>query len=431
MCKLPISFLMTRPLRAMAHFSVLTLTAGSMVWPCVSVAQQVLPSYAISTKLKPVTGFLGLSQESQAVALNNAGQVVGWTTKSAGSVSFAGFDASLWSYLGLPIGQPGTTTIKLAEVSPVIWTGGVPKVQPRYQGNRSSWGYRIRGDGAVLVAAATKSGRLPRAYGENFQYDLAADTGLTNSTVQWLKGGTYSPIGLTGTMSNLVYASKSGEVLVAYVSTSLGTELRWFKGGRTQRIFAPPGVGSLYPRAVNNAGTVLLMADITQPDAMKRCFTWSEGVLTELRPPESGWSINCLDLNDAGQVAGVFSRRLAMPVRAYDLEQSVFMHSDGTYATTPFGIRAGIGPLADVMLNNQGHVMFDSGSEPVGEFEWLEKGWSLFANGGVVSLGSLMAPSLPAGQHLKVLDFNDQGQALAYQWGAAGTPLVIVSPVRK
>ena len=65
------------PLGAIANCSALALTVTGLLWPSVGAAQQTLPSYAISTKLKPVSGFLGFSQDSQAVAMNNAGQVVG------------------------------------------------------------------------------------------------------------------------------------------------------------------------------------------------------------------------------------------------------------------------------------------------------------------------------------------------------------------
>jgi hypothetical protein len=205
-------------------------------------AQVTWPKYSVAIKLKAAPGFLGLPQPSMAVALNNSGQAVGWTTKAAGSVTRISIDDSIWQYLGLPIGVPSTISVPMSDTYPVLWTAGTPKVLARYKGSNSSWGMDITENGTMLVSAAPVAGRIPR------QYDLSQNVSIV------LRDGKYTDSGLG---SAAVFINNSGWLAGAALANGQPVLL---SNGQTQTISGPadqPGA-VLRVRALNDSGVVLL-----------------------------------------------------------------------------------------------------------------------------------------------------------------------------
>jgi hypothetical protein len=402
-----------------AQRCALVVLAGLTAWAAGAQAQTSWPTYSITARLKPVTGLFGIAQPTEAKAINNSGLVSGWTSKSAGTIWRIGTLDDAWSALGLGgTGAPYLYNVAMTDTYPVLWTSGVPKVLPRYNGSNSSWGYDLAGNGAMLVSAAPIAGRVPRDYDQR------------KNSLYVLNGSTYTAVGagpVSITSRETPYAINN-QGAVAGLSEARWQPFLW-QSGKLQYISGPAGTNDAFLdlRGLSDTGTVLLQLN---PKALEpaRCFTWTAGQLSEVLPPAPDLRIDCKAINASGAVAGL--------LRRFDAQgngsAAVFVTLNGQFsvqAFQPFQIDA---PQTNIKLNAAGTVIYQSGYvvQPDGSVRSTPM---LFANGQTQALDALLTPALPAGQFLEVNDFNDKGQVLArLRTGASVTqPQLVLSPVVK
>jgi hypothetical protein len=396
------------------HKAVLLAAIGSLA--AGAQAQATWPAYSVTAKLKPVAGLFGMAQPTEAKSLNSNGLVAGWTSKSAGTVWRIGTLDDAWSALGLGgSGAPYLYNVPMSDTYPVLWTGGVPKVLPRYNGSNSSWGYDLAANGAMLVTAAPIAGRIPRDYDQR------------KNSLYVLNGSTYTAVGagpVSVTSRATPYAINNQGAVAGLSETRLQPFL--WQNGQLQYISGPAGGNDAFLdlRGLSDTGTVLLHLN---PRAVEpaRCFTWSAGQLSELLPPSPEMRMDCKAINASGAVAGLLHRVDAQGKGS----AAVFVARNGQFtvqAFQPYQIEALQG---NIKLNAAGTVAYQSGYTVQADGT-VRSSIMLFANGQTQSLDSLVTPALPAGQFLELNDFNDKGQVLArLRTGTAVTqPQWVLSP---
>ncbi len=395
------------------------LLAGMALWASGAHAQSIWPAYSITARLKPVTGLFGIAQATEARAINNNGLVSGWTSKAAGTLWRIGTLDDAWSALGLGgSGAPYLYNVPMTDTYPVLWTAGVPKVQPRYNGSNSSWGYDLAADGAMLVSAAPVAGRIPRDYDQR------------KNNLYVLRGNTYTPVGagpVSVTSRETPYLINNQGAVAGLSDTRLQPFL--WQNGQLQYISGPVGANNAFLdlRGLNDAGTVLLQLN---PRALEpsRCFTWAAGQLSELLPPSPDLRIDCKAINASGAVAGLLRRIDAQGKGA----AAVFLAQNGQFSVQPFQPYQTDAVQTHIKLNAAGTVLYQGGYV-VQSNGTVRSSPMLFTNGQTQSLDALLTPALPAGQFLEVNDFNDKGQVLARLRvpTASAQPQVVLSPAAR
>jgi hypothetical protein len=410
-------FFLARP----AHRHALVFLAGLVACAAGAQAQTSWPAYSITARLKPVTGLFGMAQPTEAKSINNSGLVSGWTSKSAGTVWRIGTLDDAWSALGLGgTGAPYLYNVPMTDTYPVLWTAGVPKVLPRYNGTNSSWGYDLAANGAMLVSAAPIAGRIPRDYDQR------------KNSLFVLNGSTYTAVGAgpVSITSRETPFAINNQGAVAGLSETRWQPFLWQKG-QLQYISGPAGTSDAFLdlRGLSDSGTVLLQLN---PRALEsaRCFTWTAGQLTEVLPPAPDLRIDCKAINAAGAVAGLLRRYDAQGNNA---AAAVFVTLNGQFSVQPFQPYQIDAQQTDIKLNASGTVLYQ-GPLVVLPNGSVRSSPMLFANGQTQSLDALLTPALPASQFLQVIDFNDKGQVLARLRNTASTAQptsVVLSPVVK
>jgi hypothetical protein len=384
------------------HTDALRMGMGmGMAWAlAVSVAQAAAPVYQVTTNLNlPLDGRATYLGDGQGVAMNNKGQVL---SNKVSNVSSKIVFGSTQSPFGFSV--PSIYTIKVQEVAPAVTTSGVLKVYPRYKGTTNTVGQFIFDDGSLLVSVAPTSGKREQR-----------ET-LSGYVTHVLQAGVFTPV-TAGTINRQ-----------GWMMTLTEAGLNLGKMGQLQSHAIPQmssaGVSVVGGSAISSDGRGVVSIGFRNPWE-SACFVAYQGQVSKVSPPQPSWTIDCKGINALGHVAGVLRRTTS----AGDTEAAVFVWRDGQFQVQPFG--KDFTAVAMTLLDS-GVLVLDKGLIYLGNASatdaWKGGGQVIRANGEVFELESTLSPALPAGQHLRVIDINDLGQALVVVNGAAGSPQKVISP---
>lgn len=340
------------PLLPRIHGTALAVTdinnAGQVVgWSSAGVDPQAFLYNPRSGSLQGL-GLGGL--QSQATAINNAGQVVGWATQ-AGSTTRHGFiydPAVSWTTQRIPDASGrDTEAVGINEQGHVISRGLIPPqlgythYGTVYDGNTvtpmdGGWPIAINNSGLVLgqYVAGTSQSPWPFFY----------------------PGGRIPGLGGWGQFATDL--NDSGQMVgFGTAITPEGEEQHAFlhENGQTRDLGTFGGWYSR-PSDINNAGQVVGAAGTE--DNSNHAFLWDDGVMTDLGTLGGRNSI-ATAVNELGQVVG-FSE-----VAPGSSERHAFFYSDGSmidlteWLELSFNEAAGLNS-ASIVLNDLGQIALDT-----------------------------------------------------------------------
>jgi probable HAF family extracellular repeat protein len=233
-------------------------------------------------------GTLAGGTTASAEAVNNAGQVVGWSTSTSGSRAFSWTEAGGMQDIGPGYGQAlneqGQVVAQSAARDDVgaayLWTStGGPKSLGTLGGDNSI-PYDINENGQVVGESWTVPG-------------VHSPSITTLHAFSWTAGGGMIDIGSLGGGYAIANAVNDSGQIVGYSTTATSSTLHafsWTQAGGMRDL--GPGIAW----DVNNAGQVV---GYTSSGASIHAFSWTAGGgLVDLGPGAAR------EVNDAGQVVG-------------------------------------------------------------------------------------------------------------------------------
>ncbi len=314
------------------------------------------PTYSIDTGTFRT---VGVSQ------INDLGQVLGTVTGSTGSHPFLYSDGG---YTSLDV--PGAITTVATQLN------NAGQIIGRYNDATGSHSFLYQ-DGnyteiAVPDAAFTtalqisSAGKILAEYFDSTGLHPFIDDNGSNTTLS-VPGATSTIVrNSTGAGGNILSAiNDADQVIGAYVDAAGSHSFLYSDGSYTT--LAVPGATSTIAAQINNAGQVLgtYTAPSDSGPSVTRSFVYSDGAYTPIAVP--GATTTADQINDAGQVAGVYSDQTG---------SHLFLDTDGTYVTInppPSPAPSGGVPfppsISFIQLSNAGDVLGSynsSGSPPFG-----------------------------------------------------------------
>jgi hypothetical protein len=399
--------------------AVLCQSAMAAVLCCIASqahAQAVLPTgYVTSARLQAVAS----DQPFMAVVINNKGEVGGWTSKPAGtSTRFGYVPPAPWA--PLQIGSFAFTTTKYKDVSPVVWTNGIPKVLPRYGGNTSTWLLDKVDDNTWLVGIAPKSGRV--------------DIRDFDDALFWSSGNLSLPFGggertlKAGTYSALAVKQASSRVLVNNQGTLAGGvgasgNFNVVRNGQATDLLIPPETG--FTRwdlvALSDTNALLIQGVVNDDRDALRCVLWKDGLLTAITPTPA-YGVTCGAVSSNGSVvAGQTFQRTST---GGFLSMAIYTWRDGKALALSEAFPQGSFVANRMLVSNGGLLIFNQ----------FDNGYQakLALNGRIVGLKSLLAAgTIASDEDVEALSLNERGQLLVRVW-AAGVPTtrhLVLTPI--
>jgi hypothetical protein len=369
---------------------------GVALWclPGLVLAQAIPAGYVESARLQAVAS----NQTFLPKVINNKGEVGGWTTKPNGSILRWGSNVTP---LGFSI--PYLYSAPQVDISPVVWTAGVPKVLARYKSTNSTWLLDKKDDSTWVVATSNKSGRIDASTYPDTGVDASFGRTPISGTVRLLKNGVYTdfPAGVQNYARPLM--NRQGSVVT---SATGGTGLALVRSnGQRSEVAMPDGLAYWEIKGLSDYDEVLIEG--AQPDFRwkKRCFVWKGGALTEIQVSgaQAVISVACGGISSTGIVAGFAYQQIGTEVNPYALLGSVFTWRDQVLNQSEF-VADGGGANFNTFVTPDGLVGFNRNST-------LTAGY-LYAQGRVQALASLVSPALASGEAAEVLSVNDSGQLL-------------------
>ncbi|MHC4082592.1 MAG: DUF3466 family protein [Planctomycetota bacterium] len=254
---------------------------------------------------------------SDAVAVNDAGQVAGYDEGSPQTYQGYLWESGSWTPLGVLPGHGESITRDIDSAGRIVGSSFILGGEHR----------AVMWDAGVLTDLGTLGGSSSLAYGIN---DVGQVVGYSWVEQQlrgflWEDGQMIGLDPLPGDVATQAFGvNDAGDVVgsstwytVQFFSVSQAT--LWRDGGEEVidlgYVPAPPWSCSANPywpksiaRAVNNHGQVVGEAMCITSGAPKAAFLWQDGVmynLNDLIPDGSGLDLrSALDINDAGQIVG-------------------------------------------------------------------------------------------------------------------------------
>jgi probable HAF family extracellular repeat protein len=236
-------------------------------------------------------GTLGGS-ESEALAINEAGQVVGWARTASGRAHGFIWQNGIMRDLGALSPDGYTEAWGINNVGQVVGFSGV-------SGGVHSFLWQ---DGIMTDLTPTGDSRS-WCFGINESGQITGQTGQPTSVnpFLWQNGQTVviTGYGADGTGEGLGI-NNLGQIVGDYTSGGYNHAFGWDRGVFTDLGFLPGGY-SAKAVGINDAGQVVGQADT-------RAFLLVDGVMTDLNsflPPDSGWVLYGANaINQNGQIVG-------------------------------------------------------------------------------------------------------------------------------
>lgn len=324
------------------------LTAASGLHSVLPSPEEAAPTRYDVSDLGDVTG-----RDSEAVGLNNAGQVAG--TTRAGDEEAQGFTGNPARPVPLGAlpkhhysiayginagGQVAAASYNIPGHGRAFLWNGAPHRLGSLPGFPYSEARGVNDAGQVagfadtgsedrwkaLVARAflwtdgqmtdlgTLGGPYSYAYGLNNAGTVVgkADTSVFGQThaFSW-QNGQMTDLGTLGGANSLAYRINDQAQIVGSSETGAGDTRHAFlwQNGQMRDLGALPGTTDSVAYDVNANGDAVGSAEPALDSPIKRAFLWRNGRLTDLNtllPPHSGWTLQeARAINDRGQIAGV------------------------------------------------------------------------------------------------------------------------------
>lgn len=309
-----------------------------LTWLAFSLALAlVLASFARAATLTDL-GTLG-GDFSTANALNNAGQVVGYSYTAAGSERAFLWQSGVITDLGtLPGYTVGSQAYDINSVGQVV-------------GTSSNGGFSVHAflwqNGTMTDLGSLLGGNYNAAYDINDAGQIVGEASTPGDTAAYAflrqPDGTVTNLGtLPGyAMSTANSINNAGQVVgVAWTATHSGRAFLWQGGVMTDLGTLPSYTNSSYAHDINNTGQVVGYS--TNASGTNRAFLWQSGVMTDLGTL-GGADSAAYGINDTGQIVGS-SGILGGPIT-----HAFFRSTDGTM--TDLGVLAGYTSSAQAINN--------------------------------------------------------------------------------
>jgi len=376
----------------------------SLGLPALALAQTIPSGYVESARLKAVA----TNQTFVPKALNNKGEVGGYTTKPNGSILRIGYNVTP---LGFSI--PYFYSAPQVDISPVVWTAGVPKVLPRYKNTYSTWLLDKKDDSTWLVATAATTGRLNASYFPDDSADAALGRAPLGATLRLLQNGVFTdmPTGLWDYYRPRV--NRKGTVAGHAVNSPAVVMVR---NGVRSEVAMPTELAYWEVKGLSDNDEVLIEGATPVYSWKKHCYVWKGGALTEIQinATQPVISVACGGISSTGIVAGFAYQQIGADIDPYALLGSVFTWRDQMLSQSEF-VADGGGAVYNTFVTPSGLVGYNR--VVAGRFEG-----AMYAQGRVQPLPPVISPALAAGETLEVLNMNDTGQLLVGVWPTGQAP---------
>jgi probable HAF family extracellular repeat protein len=359
--------------------------SGQVAGEAVDSTGSELHAFVYSNGILTDLGTLG-GPYSTAIAINDAGQVAGYSFNGAGALeSFLYADGSLTglgslggSYsAAVAINQSGSIagnsyTDFDSELHAYLYANG-EMTDLLTLGGGYSWAYGLNDSDMVA--------------GESTRLD-GANRGFIYS------GGTMTEIGtLGGSYSSASAINNAGQV-IGLASTANDAEFHAFiYSGGSLTDLGTLGGGYSTAKAINNLGQVV--GESTDANGESHAFIWRDASLVDLNsflPENSGWVLNSAQLiNDAGRIVGYGT---------YSNNFQAFILDLGSDNHSPVAVA---GPDQDVGCQAQVTLDGSASSDPDGDtlsYEWSE-------NGTVLGTTATLTATFDLGTHTFTLTVTD------------------------
>lgn len=249
-------------------------------------------------------GTLG-GDESLAYAVNGAGQVVGWSESDSGRHAFRWQDGTMTDLGTL---EPPETTfpspalhseaIGINEAGDVVGWGNLDVFGPR---RAIIWQDGVITDLGTLGSLEDESDTVATAINGNGQIVGSAETETADQSAFLWQGGEMHDLGDPEVESLASDINDAGQVVGwAEVTDRRPSAVLWEADG-TMVELGQPAVAST-ALAINAAGQVVGWFETA--DGGSRACLWDDGVLTDLGTLGGAQSI-AIDINEAGQIVGM------------------------------------------------------------------------------------------------------------------------------
>jgi hypothetical protein len=381
-----------------------TFSAAFLGLPALGLAQAIPSGYVESARLKAVA----TNQTFVAKVINNKGEVGGYTSKPNGSILRIGYNVTP---LGFSI--PYFYSAPQVDISPVVWTAGVPKVLPRYKSTYSTWLLDKKDDSTWLVATAATTGRLNASYFPDDSSDAALGRAPLGATPRLLQNGVFSdlPTGLWDYYRPRV--NRKGTVAGHSVNSPAVIMVR---NGQRSEVAMPTELAYWEVKGLSDNDEVLIEGATPVYSWKKHCYVWNGVALSEIQvnSAQPVISVACGGISSTGIVAGFAYQQIGAEINPYALLGSVFTWRNQILNQSEF-VADGGGAVYNTFVTPAGLVGYNRVVN--GRFEG-----AVYAQGRVQPLPPVISPALAAGETLEVLNMNDLGQLLVGVWPTGQTP---------
>ena len=328
--------------RGLLEFLLLCTLAAFLLYPC--------ESFAAGTMIDLGTlpgGATPLALGSSASGINNAGQVVGSSSISSGTMHAFLYSNGTMTNLGTLV--PGGTE---SEASGINDAGQVAGFSITLSGHTHAFLYSkgtmtdigTLGGGASFALGINNVGQVVGYSSTSFDLHLHAFlySNRTMTDLGILPGGDYSQACAINDAGQVVGVATTSSASHAFLySNGTMTDLGTLPGGRQSGAYG-----------INNAGQVVGSSSISS-DTM-HAFLYSNGTMTDLGTLPGGDYSEAYGINNAGQVVGRATTSSGT--------MHAFLYSNGTM--TDIGTLPGGTASEAYGINNAGQVVGQSGQNP-------------------------------------------------------------------
>jgi probable HAF family extracellular repeat protein len=228
--------------------------------------------------------------ESYAYGINDSGTVVGTTYDANGQAH-----GTIWSASGTTVLAAGSYAMAINNAGEVVG------------GNGAAFALV---NGQILSLASVPGVNWSAAYGINGGGTIVGDGQLANGSfraIVWNPNGSTTVLGtFGGNSSQATGVNDSGEV-VGFASLSDGYQNAFAEIGGTMVDLGTLGGGSSYAYAVNDSGEVVGYSWLA--NGTQSAFLYDDGTMLDLNsllPNNSGWDLlDAYGINSSGQITGV------------------------------------------------------------------------------------------------------------------------------
>lgn len=268
--------------------------AGALLAAPHPVAAGRLTAQPTGPGIRPIAVDLGTlgGEYSHGQAINNRGQIVGWSMTSSGAQHAFVAENNVMADLG-PASGGGYVDLINARGQVLV-----NRTTDKFMARASLW------DRGTTTDLPTLGGDQVEAVAINDAGQIAGNSSVATGEEHaflW-DNGVMTDLGtLDRRISHATAINEAGEV-VGHVEDSAGSTRAFFWANGVMTDLGTLGGTDSLAAAINDAGQVVGSASTLSP-GLAHAFLWADGVMTDLDPLSTAWSF-ATGINAAGQVIG-------------------------------------------------------------------------------------------------------------------------------